>query len=244
MRSRLPYAASKTLPSSATSKMHLLLRPLNMHCIQLKKSSPYAFIASRKLFVLVKNTLPPFDYIRASGTPFVSLVLAERRVAGTFAGFTRKKFSKKGSYMKKFDFQQAIEVVLLRHGAFGGGDTSEWQLETRAGQLAIQVHDAGIECAFTHPLVARAIVQHGEVDLASGCWYWQFDSLGEQNVEVFEQALIAVLDQEEEAALPPLAKSARKLNAQLRASGRKIKVTKGLVSNELIATFPQGRSPR
>lgn len=108
----------------------------------------------------------------------------------------------------------------------------------------IRVHAAKIECTFAHPRAACTIVQHGEVDLVSGRWGWQFAASGEQDVEVFKRALIAVLGQDKEAALPPLAKAVRKLEVQLRASGRIIKVTKEGAFTELIATSHQEQRQR
>lgn len=145
--------------------------------------------------------------------------------------------------MEKFDFQQAIEVVLYRHGAQNWKDTG-WQLETRAGLLKIQVHDSEVETYFAHPGAARAIVQYGEVDPATGSWNWHFDAPTPQDVEKFEREIATLLDQEKEAALSALARSARKLNAELRASGRRVVSVRSFSSNEFIATFPQGRPPR
>jgi hypothetical protein len=144
--------------------------------------------------------------------------------------------------MASFDFQQAIEVILLKLGA-RAGDRYEWQLETRVGILEIQVHDTWLQTFFSDPREAALIIQKDEIDMQTGRWDWYFDAPSTNDVYSIERALTALLDAEKEKNLPILEKMTREFDAELRAKGTKIKFRKLSNSGELVATFPQGIPP-
>lgn len=144
--------------------------------------------------------------------------------------------------MAGFDFQQEVEVVLLRHGA-RAGDRYDWKLETRAGALEIQVHDTWLQTWFSNPCEAASIIRRGEIDPLTGRWDWHFESPNMDDVHSIEHVLTGLLDAEKEKSLPIMEVLMREFDAKLRAKGRKIKFMKPSDSGELTVTFPMGIPP-
>ncbi|HJV75935.1 MAG TPA: hypothetical protein VJ654_17070 [Noviherbaspirillum sp.] len=144
--------------------------------------------------------------------------------------------------MAGFDFEVEVEVILLRLGAFAG-DRYEWQLETRAGVLDIQVHHTWIQTCFMNPRDAASIVRYGEIDPLTGRWDWHFESpLDMDDLNAIEQVLSGLLDVEREKSLPFMEVLLRKFNAELRAKGTKIRFRKPSDCGELAETSPMGSS--
>lgn len=148
--------------------------------------------------------------------------------------------------MAGFDFKQEVEVVLLRLGA-GAGDRYEWQLETRAGALEVQVHDTWLQTCFSDPREAASIVRDGEVDLLTGRWDCHFESPTMHDVHFIESALTALLDTEKDKPSDSLEQFWNRLErdflARCRARGRKVRLKKPTHSDALTATFPMGIPP-
>lgn len=148
--------------------------------------------------------------------------------------------------MVGFDFQQAVEVVLLRLGV-RAGDRYEWQLETRAGPLEIQVHDTWLQTCFSDPHKAASIVRHGKVDPLTGSWDWHFERPTMDDVHAIKLALDGLLDAQQEKLSESIEQFWNRLErdflANSRAKGIKISLKKPTDSGKLTATFPMGIPP-
>lgn len=142
--------------------------------------------------------------------------------------------------MKKFDFIQAIEVILLRHGATQEGSYG-WQLTTRAGLLDIKPYDNWVACRFYDPAAAATVIPCGSLNRCSGKWNWHYTKPTQLDADFLEKQFVALVDPVAEAAIHPLERASRKLCAYIRASGTVVTIDSGGDSDEYIVVFPPNR---
>lgn len=141
---------------------------------------------------------------------------------------------------KKFDFVQAIEVILLRHGATQEGQYG-WQLTTRAGLLDINPNPTWVTCRFADPEAAAMILDAGELDHATGHWDWRYSKPTQKDADFLEAQFVALLDPEVEAAVHPLERASRTICANSRARGIPVTLGNGEDSDEYLVIFPPNR---
>jgi hypothetical protein len=141
---------------------------------------------------------------------------------------------------KRFDFVQAVEVVLLRHGATQEGQYG-WRLATIAGDLDIDPNPTWVNCRFADPKAAEKIITSDNFDHASGHWDWHYKKPRQKDADELERQFVSLLDPVQEAALHPLEKMSRELDAKLRAQGRKVILDSGEDSDEYLVVFPPNR---
>lgn len=139
--------------------------------------------------------------------------------------------------MKKFDFIQAIEVILLRHGATQEGSYG-WQLTTRAGLLDIKPYDNWVACRFYDPAAAATVIPCGSLNRCSGKWNWHYTKPTQLDADFLEKQFVALVDPVAEAAIHPLERASRKLCAYIRASGTVVTIDSGGDSDEYTVIFP------
>jgi hypothetical protein len=144
---------------------------------------------------------------------------------------------------KKFDFVQAIEVILLRHGATQEGQYG-WQLTTRAGLLDIGTNPTWVSCRFADPEAAAMIIDSNELGSsgsAAGHLDWYYTKPTQKDADFLEAKFVALLDSEVEAAVHPLERASRTICANFRARGLPVTLGNGEDSDEYLVIFPPNR---